>query len=151
MSRKTQVECASSVRRQSRLLFRTTGSSRIAASQGSRRSSLITDHTSPDGVFDCTVQSQAPQPFRSYHSIETSLPISRRVATALPRTIHCTRRAAIMSEPSLETPLAVPREFYSGHAPTLRLFTEQFAQLLPHGRPDHAPGCQSRRPQCFLR
>lgn len=28
-----------------------------------------------------------------------------------------------MSEPSLETPLALPYEFYSGHAPTLRLFT----------------------------
>ena len=50
--RKTQVECSSSVRRQRKPLFQVATSSRIAASQGSRRSPLSVDHTSPDGVFD---------------------------------------------------------------------------------------------------
>ena len=56
---------------------------------------------------------------------------------------------AIVSEPSPRPPLVLPHEFYSGHAPTLRLFTAVL--LLPHDGPSHAPDCHARRPQWFLR
>ena len=54
--------------------------------------------------------------------------------------------AVVMSEPSRRPPFALPHEFYSSHAPTLRLLGVTMSRLLPHGRPDHAPSCQTRRP-----
>jgi len=56
----------------------------------------------------------------------------RRVATALPRTAYRIalfpgQRRSAVSEPSPGTPLALPRQFYSGHSPPLRLFTAKAA------------------------
>jgi hypothetical protein len=59
-----------------------------------------------------------PQPFRSRSSGHHSR--HGRVATALPRTM-LQEFCNTMSEPSLETPLAFPHQFYSGHSPTQRL------------------------------
>jgi len=118
--RKTHVECSSSVCRQRKLLSQAITPRRIAASQGSGRSTVSADHTSPDGVLDCNIANSSPSAL-SFLLAGTSLPVhDRRGATALPRTLVASV-ATNMSEPSLEPPLALPHEFYSGHAPTLRL------------------------------
>lgn len=87
---------------------------------------MSADHTSPDGVFG-RLRPQAPQPFRSgspgHHSRFIAdgarLPCRARLATI--NTTDVVIFAATMSEPSPGPPLALPHEFYLGHAPTLRL------------------------------
>ena len=95
--------------------------------QGNGRSQRSVRSTSPDGVFDRDVPRNADDlkplsPFVPAHRDITleSLQTGRDCPAAQIRHAEGTTN---LSEPSLRTPLALPHEFYSGHAPTLRLLT----------------------------